>query len=156
VPKVVNSSQARSSLYGLLDEAAASHEPVLTTGKRSNGCWYPKRIGERSRRRCFFCLSPKCGVPSAAVWKLPLSRASKAPAGNLAARLYEAGGEGCQETDPGAVSGRKPRSSWLCSPPPSRTRHLLKDWLVIWLARIHAESTFNTAWCIRSSRNRGW
>lgn len=33
----MNASQARSSLYGLLDETAESHEPVLITGKRSNG-----------------------------------------------------------------------------------------------------------------------
>ena len=35
--KTLNASQARASLYGLLDEAAASHEPILITGKRSNG-----------------------------------------------------------------------------------------------------------------------
>jgi prevent-host-death family protein len=37
VSKVVNASQARSNLYGLLDETAESHQPVLITGKRSNG-----------------------------------------------------------------------------------------------------------------------
>ena len=37
MPKVLNASQARSNLYGLLDETAASHQPVLITGKRSNG-----------------------------------------------------------------------------------------------------------------------
>ena len=37
MPKVLNASEARSSLYGLLDEAAESHEPILITGKRSNG-----------------------------------------------------------------------------------------------------------------------
>lgn len=30
-------SDARSNLYRLLDEVAESHEPVLITGKRSNG-----------------------------------------------------------------------------------------------------------------------
>jgi prevent-host-death family protein len=35
--RVLNASEARACLYGLLDEAAASHEPVLITGKRSNG-----------------------------------------------------------------------------------------------------------------------
>jgi len=35
--KVLNASEARSSLYGLLDETAESHEPILITGKRSNG-----------------------------------------------------------------------------------------------------------------------
>jgi len=29
-------TQARSKLYALLDEAAASHEPIQITGKRSN------------------------------------------------------------------------------------------------------------------------
>ncbi len=35
--KVLNASEARSGLYSLLDEAAESHEPILITGKRSNG-----------------------------------------------------------------------------------------------------------------------
>jgi prevent-host-death family protein len=35
--KVLNVSEARSSLYALLDEAAESHEPILITGKRANG-----------------------------------------------------------------------------------------------------------------------
>jgi prevent-host-death family protein len=35
--RVLNASEARSALYGLLDEAAESHEPILITGKRSNG-----------------------------------------------------------------------------------------------------------------------
>src|SRR5580700_8696605 len=35
--RVLTASEARAGLYGLLDEAAASHEPVLITGKRSNG-----------------------------------------------------------------------------------------------------------------------
>jgi len=29
-------SQARAQLYRLVDEAAASHEPILITGKRAN------------------------------------------------------------------------------------------------------------------------
>jgi len=33
---VVTVTEARSSLYQLLDSVAASHEPVLITGKRSN------------------------------------------------------------------------------------------------------------------------
>jgi len=37
MPKVLNASQARSEFYRLLDEAASSHEPILITGKRSNG-----------------------------------------------------------------------------------------------------------------------
>jgi len=32
----MTASQARSRLYKLLDEAAASHEPIQITGKRSN------------------------------------------------------------------------------------------------------------------------
>jgi len=32
----VTASEARSNLYRLIDDTAASHEPVLITGKRSN------------------------------------------------------------------------------------------------------------------------
>ncbi len=34
--KTLTASEARSNLYRLLDEAAASHEPVQITGKRNN------------------------------------------------------------------------------------------------------------------------
>jgi len=34
--KVISVSQARSNIYNLIDETAASHEPVLITGKRNN------------------------------------------------------------------------------------------------------------------------
>ena len=34
--KTLSASDARASLYRLIDEAASSHEPILITGKRSN------------------------------------------------------------------------------------------------------------------------
>lgn len=34
--KVISVSQARNNIYNLIDETAASHEPVLITGKRNN------------------------------------------------------------------------------------------------------------------------
>ena len=34
--KTLTASEARANLYRLLDEAAASHEPVHITGKRNN------------------------------------------------------------------------------------------------------------------------
>ena len=33
---VIKASEARASLYRLIDETASSHEPMLITGKRSN------------------------------------------------------------------------------------------------------------------------
>ncbi len=33
----VTASEARRTLFGLLDDVAESHEPVLITGKRHNG-----------------------------------------------------------------------------------------------------------------------
>ena len=33
----VTASEARRTLFGLLDDVAESHEPVLITGKRNNG-----------------------------------------------------------------------------------------------------------------------
>jgi prevent-host-death family protein len=32
----VNATEARSKLYSLMDEASATHQPVLITGKRNN------------------------------------------------------------------------------------------------------------------------
>ncbi|OGT84954.1 MAG: antitoxin [Gammaproteobacteria bacterium RIFCSPLOWO2_02_FULL_61_13] len=32
----ITASEARASLYRLIDEAAASHQPVIITGKRNN------------------------------------------------------------------------------------------------------------------------
>lgn len=32
----ITASEARANLYRLIDEAAASHQPVLITGKRNN------------------------------------------------------------------------------------------------------------------------
>lgn len=34
--KVVSASAARANMYRLIDETAASHEPVCITGKRAN------------------------------------------------------------------------------------------------------------------------
>jgi antitoxin YefM len=36
MPRILTAGSARTGLYGLLDEAADSHEPILITGKRSN------------------------------------------------------------------------------------------------------------------------
>ena len=33
---VLNATEARSKLYKLIDEASASHQPIVITGKRSN------------------------------------------------------------------------------------------------------------------------
>jgi len=34
--QVYNATEARSNLYKLIDNAAASHEPIVITGKRNN------------------------------------------------------------------------------------------------------------------------
>ncbi len=33
---VLNATEARAKLYSLIDEAAASHQPIVITGKRAN------------------------------------------------------------------------------------------------------------------------
>ncbi len=33
---ILNATEARSRLYGLIDEAANTHRPIIITGKRSN------------------------------------------------------------------------------------------------------------------------
>ena len=58
MPKVVNASQARSSLYGLLDETADRTSPFLLQVNAPTGYWSLKRIGARFRRRCFVLSIP--------------------------------------------------------------------------------------------------
>jgi prevent-host-death family protein len=36
MPRTLTASSARANLYSLLDETAASHEPIFITGKRFN------------------------------------------------------------------------------------------------------------------------
>ncbi|MDP2608607.1 MULTISPECIES: type II toxin-antitoxin system Phd/YefM family antitoxin [unclassified Oceanobacter] len=33
---ILNATEARSKLYALIDEASASHQPIIITGKRGN------------------------------------------------------------------------------------------------------------------------
>ena len=33
---IVNATEARSNLYNLIDETAATHQPIVITGKRGN------------------------------------------------------------------------------------------------------------------------
>jgi antitoxin YefM len=33
---ILNATEARSKLYSLIDETAASHQPIVITGKRAN------------------------------------------------------------------------------------------------------------------------
>lgn len=33
---ILNATEARAKLYALIDETAASHQPIVITGKRSN------------------------------------------------------------------------------------------------------------------------
>ncbi len=33
---ILNATEARAKLYSLIDEAAASHQPIVITGKRAN------------------------------------------------------------------------------------------------------------------------
>lgn len=37
----ISATEARATLYTLLDEIAVTHEPVLITGKRHNGVRWP-------------------------------------------------------------------------------------------------------------------
>ena len=38
---VLTATEARVNLYKLLDEVAATHEPILITGKRTNAAFNP-------------------------------------------------------------------------------------------------------------------
>jgi antitoxin YefM len=54
--RVLNASEVRSSLNGLLDEVAESHEPIPITGRRSNGVLIAEEDG-RAIQETLYLLS---------------------------------------------------------------------------------------------------
>ena len=60
----LTASEARSKLYRLIDEAAASHQPILITGKRTNAVLVSEEDWRLYRRRCICSPFPVCGSRS--------------------------------------------------------------------------------------------
>jgi antitoxin YefM len=70
-------SQARVELYRLLDEVAESHEPILITGKRSNGILISEEDWKSVKETLYLTSIPKMRESIKKGLKTPLSKCSK-------------------------------------------------------------------------------
>lgn len=55
---VMNASEARANLYRLIDEANASHEPVIISGKRNSAVLVSEEDWRRIEETLFLCSVP--------------------------------------------------------------------------------------------------
>lgn len=70
-------SQARAGLYRLLDEVAESHEPILITGKRSNGVLISEEDWKSLEESLYLSSMPGVRASIIKGLKTPLSRCAK-------------------------------------------------------------------------------
>ena len=97
-------SQARAQLYRLVDEAAASHEPILITGKRANAVLISEADWQAITETLYLLGIPGCGNPSGKACKLLWRNVLKSSTGELAGCLHQAGPEGRQEINGGRAT----------------------------------------------------
>lgn len=72
-------SQARSELYRLLDEVAESHEPVLITGKRSNGILVSEEDWKSIQETLHLTSIPRMRESISEGLKTPIHKCSRKP-----------------------------------------------------------------------------
>ena len=70
----MNVAKAHANLYKLIDDASASHEPVVITGKRGNAVLQADAIGMQLTRLCIFSLSKACVDPLSRACRKTLKR----------------------------------------------------------------------------------
>ncbi len=77
--RTINASKARAGLYRLLDEAAASHEPVQITGKRANGVLVSEEDWRSIQETLYLLSIPGMRESIRKGMKTPVSKCSKDP-----------------------------------------------------------------------------
>jgi antitoxin YefM len=70
-------TQARSRLYQLLDDAAASHQPIQITGKRSNAVLIAEEDWQSIQETLYLCSVPGMRNSIRKGMAEPLSQSSK-------------------------------------------------------------------------------
>lgn len=73
----LKASDARSKLYRLIDEAAASHEPVMITGKRNNAVLLSEEDWRSIEETLFLLSVPGMRKSIVQGLKTPLSKCGK-------------------------------------------------------------------------------
>ena len=77
--KTITVSKARSDLYRLLDEAAASHEPVQITGRRGNAVLVSEEDWRSIQETLYLLSVPGMRESIRKGMKTPINKCSKDP-----------------------------------------------------------------------------
>jgi antitoxin YefM len=77
--KTITASQARSNLYRLLDEAAASHEAIQITGKRSKGILISEEDWRAVQETLYLLSLPEMRASIRGGLKTPLRKCARKP-----------------------------------------------------------------------------
>ena len=75
----LKASEARTKLYRLIDEAAASHEPVLIAGKRNNAVLVSEEDWRSIEETLYLLSIPGMRESIVEGMKAPLSKCRKEP-----------------------------------------------------------------------------
>ena len=75
----LKASEARTKLYRLIDEAAASHEPVLIAGKRNNAVLVSEEDWRSIEETLYLLSVPGMRESIVEGMKAPLSKCRKEP-----------------------------------------------------------------------------
>lgn len=76
---IVNATQARATLFKLIDEADASHEPVLIKGKRSNAVLISEQDWRDIQETLYLLAIPGMRASIRKGLKTPISKCSTDP-----------------------------------------------------------------------------
>lgn len=93
----ITATEARASLYRLIDEAASSHQPLLISGKRNKAVLISEEDWEAIQEMLFLLPVPGCVNPSGRAWLHLLKSVASAWTGELAADIYTASAKGREE-----------------------------------------------------------
>ena len=77
--RTINATKARAGLYRLLDEAAASHEPVQITGRRANGVLVSEEDWRSIQETLHLLSIPGMRESIRKGMKMPVGKCSKDP-----------------------------------------------------------------------------
>ncbi len=75
----IRATEARARLYGLLDEAAETHEPIRITGRRKNAILVSEEDWDAIQETLYLLSVPGMRESIRKGMKTPLSRTSKEP-----------------------------------------------------------------------------
>ena len=141
----LTASKARARLYKLLDQAAASHEPIQITGKRVNAVLVSEEDWRSIQETLYLLSIPGMRESIRKGLKEPVEKCRTGSSGELAARLYAPGPAGFQKAGRFRICARRPkRCSRSCPRIPSRIPRPSRSSWGTWPAPIRGGSISTT------------